>query len=888
MSYATERVILFDRNMIPLDEIAPDEIFSRVRTEEINGEHSLVLVTTRRLQEGWRALTVDDTGKWREWVVTEIDEEHSSGKTALGTYHLVWSLQYDLTMTYTHTHTEIGYGEAPKAAGAVAMLVCQRTSWTAGTCTAPNVPDGTGAVFIYESAWSKLSKAVECMGCEVDATILVTAVADPDYDLTTPFYIERYLNLMEHVGSKTALRRFDWSEDLTSIKRTPDPGPYYCRVAPLGKRKNGKEYAYDRKTEFDWPLDITEETSVEEGVPGPYYIEDAESALVFRRMNSAGTWVYPTVAVNYDEDDPELLLKVAQEDLHNHTRPGVTYEANVLQLAQAGMDVQGVALGDEVQIVDYGFNPDVPLRVQGRVIKIEVDELSPETTTELTIGQLRDNFTNTVSKLASTLDKSITYLSNSLYSTNKTVEDLGTAEYVQNFIDRLNAQINAGGGYTYIVPGEGLIVYNVAVSDPLVGREASSVVQIKNGSIRIANSRKDQFSGIDDWNWKSVFDSGHIATEVLLADNIITGKIQDAKHKVDSTTGNYWDLDNSMLVMKEGSIIANLITAGKIQSVSRQVYFDLDNNEIAANRLVSTNSQNDKTVVELSAGRQYASYNSPMYSYLKIYRTDATGEGSYILIKPPLNTSGYNKDGIISVPNPAQRLILAAGDQNTSTYNPIAQVMLSETNSTGYVDIIADSKTNTTGIPNGYVYIEGKYIRIQTSSSSGASVNIGSSNSTVTINGTINAYGGKNRVVETESYGKRVLSCYETPTPMFGDMGSASLDESGEAIVSIDAVFAETVQCGIGYKVFLQKCGQGDLWVSKKNADYFVVEGTPNLSFDWEIKAVQSDFVNQRLEDWNTYVPSEVTAESIAEQTESVYNDPIAELEQMYDEERAA
>lgn len=38
------------------------------------------------------------------------------------------------------------------------------------------------------------------------------------------------------------------------------------------------------------------------------------------------------------------------------------------------------------------------------------------------------------------------------------------------------------------------------------------------------------------------------------------------------------------------------------------------------------------------------------------------------------------------------------------------------------------------------------------------------------------------------------------------------------------------------YKVFLQKYGQGDLWVDRITATYFTVKGTANLSFCWEIK----------------------------------------------------
>lgn len=40
MSYPTDRVILFDRDMNPLPELSANEVFSRIRSEEINGEHS--------------------------------------------------------------------------------------------------------------------------------------------------------------------------------------------------------------------------------------------------------------------------------------------------------------------------------------------------------------------------------------------------------------------------------------------------------------------------------------------------------------------------------------------------------------------------------------------------------------------------------------------------------------------------------------------------------------------------------------------------------------------------------------------------------------------------------------------------------------------------------
>ena len=115
---------------------------------------------------------------------------------------------------------------------------------------------------------------------------------------------------------------------------------------------------------------------------------------------------------------------------------------------------------------------------------------------------------------------------------------------------------------------------------------------------------------------------------------------------------------------------------------------------------------------------------------------------------------------------------------------------------------------------------------------------------TLTISGT------KNREVETEDYGERLLYSYETPSPMFGDIGEGIIAEDGICYVQIDPVFSETIVT-YQYQVFLQKYGEGDCYVYERKATYFIVKGTPNLAFGWEIKAKQSDFAELRLENKN-------------------------------------
>lgn len=115
------------------------------------------------------------------------------------------------------------------------------------------------------------------------------------------------------------------------------------------------------------------------------------------------------------------------------------------------------------------------------------------------------------------------------------------------------------------------------------------------------------------------------------------------------------------------------------------------------------------------------------------------------------------------------------------------------------------------------------------------------------VQGAFTVSGTKNRVVKTDEYGDRLLSCYETPSPMFGDVGEGVVDDSGFCYVFLDPVFAETITTS-QYQVFLQRYGQGDCYVYDRKPGYFVVKGDPGLSFGWELKAKQRDFDQLRLE----------------------------------------
>ena len=126
---------------------------------------------------------------------------------------------------------------------------------------------------------------------------------------------------------------------------------------------------------------------------------------------------------------------------------------------------------------------------------------------------------------------------------------------------------------------------------------------------------------------------------------------------------------------------------------------------------------------------------------------------------------------------------------------------------------------------------------------------ISATSCTATFAGYLTCTAGKSRLVKTKDYGERLLYCYEMPSPMFGDIGEGQLDEDGICYVDIDDIFFETSRTDLSYQVFLQKEGQGDVYVSEKTGSYFVVEGTPRLSFAWEVKCKQLGFEAERLDE---------------------------------------
>lgn len=135
--------------------------------------------------------------------------------------------------------------------------------------------------------------------------------------------------------------------------------------------------------------------------------------------------------------------------------------------------------------------------------------------------------------------------------------------------------------------------------------------------------------------------------------------------------------------------------------------------------------------------------------------------------------------------------------------------------------------------------------------------------------------GTKKRVLNTQDYGTQAFYCYEMASPVFGDIGKASISEDGTCLIDIDDIFQESANTEFTYYVFLQKEGEGDCWIEEKEATHFTVKGTPGLKFSFEVKAMQVAYEHMRFAD-----PAETAYDRAVEDLDYNYMTESTEVEE--------
>ena len=125
---------------------------------------------------------------------------------------------------------------------------------------------------------------------------------------------------------------------------------------------------------------------------------------------------------------------------------------------------------------------------------------------------------------------------------------------------------------------------------------------------------------------------------------------------------------------------------------------------------------------------------------------------------------------------------------------------------------------------------------------------------TITTAGDLACTGSKSAVVPVD-HGTRQVALYaiESPQNWFEDFGSGQL-ANGSATIQLEGLFAQTVNTGVNYHVYLTPNGDcKGLYVTAKTQTSFRVhelgKGTSNVAFDYRIVAERKGYEQIRMAD---------------------------------------
>lgn len=499
------RYMIFDRWGNPLGDL-PYAI-KAIRTRATDATDTLDITTIGEINKDERIVFKDSMGRWAEYLCQSTQTARAAGMPVTVAY-CTGSIA-ELSRTYIEDKRN-------RNANAKACLAkaLEGTRWAVGTVETGTLTGTANLAFYHCTALDAIQKIADTYGLEVQT--------EYQPDPTGNQIGRRIIHLVEHRGTANTTKRFEYGKDLTQIKRDIDSGDVITRLYGWGKgieqtNEEGEAAGgYGRKISF---------ADVNNGKP---YVQDDQALANWGIVGADGTRHHSEAAVDFpDCEDPKELLNLTKNALKTRTTPVVSYTADVTTLGQAGYDPEGADVGDGVQIIDTSFT--TPLRLEGRILQIEEDLAGSLADTKITLGNIRQSYTQRLAAQQQALDK----LVSSSGAWNSAAG--GTGPYMKDLIDRINQIMNATGGYTYLKPGQGIYVY-----DKPEDQNPTQCIHIGGGFWRIASSKKPN----GDWDFRSLANG-----KGIFADTIFTGRLSDAAGL------NYWDMDTGEFSLSASSTV---------------------------------------------------------------------------------------------------------------------------------------------------------------------------------------------------------------------------------------------------------------------------------------------------------------------------------------------
>lgn len=585
------RYMIFDRWGNPLGDL-PYAI-KAIRTRATDATDTLDITTIGEINKDERIAFKDSMGRWAEYLCQSTQTARAAGMPVTVAY-CAGSIA-ELSRTYIEDKRN-------RNANAKACLAkaLEGTRWAVGTVETGTITGTANLAFYHCTALDAIQKIADTYGLEVQT--------EYQPDPTGNQIGRRIIHLVEHRGTANTTKRFEYGKDLTQIKRDIDSGDVITRLYGWGKgieqtNEEGEATGgYGRKISF---------ADVNNGKP---YVQDDQALANWGIVGADGTRHHSEAAVDFpDCEDPKELLNLTKNALKTRTTPVVSYTADVTALGQAGYDPEGADVGDGVQIIDTSFT--TPLRLEGRILQIEEDLAGSLADTKITLGNIRQSYTQRLAAQQQALDK----LVSSSGAWNSAAG--GTGPYMKDLIDRINQIMNATGGYTYLKPGQGIYVY-----DKPEDQNPTQCIHIGGGFWRIASSKKPN----GDWDFRSLANG-----KGIFADTIFTGRLSDAAGL------NYWDMDTgefrlagtSTIGGNKASDLATTTAARRLTSeaeAAAKKYADgIGSNTLASAKADATSKANAAQSAAAADATKKA--NSAEANAKKAASTDATNKANAAL-----------------------------------------------------------------------------------------------------------------------------------------------------------------------------------------------------------------------------------------------------------------
>lgn len=499
------------------DNLGRLTVSAATHTDALDGTDELNITCAEDLVKGDRVVWIDLQGVCHEHIVDTIDRVHDDDGAT--------KTQAVCINSVNETWDDWIDDKRPSGGVSVALAsILAGTRWEVGTCDQGGSASRT---FYHESVREGLAGIIETWGGELETLIVHDGAS----------IVSRRVGVRAKRGNQNSAKRFTWTKDLVSVKRSVASDNPKTRVYGYGKGVETDGGGYGRRLTFG---DIN---------GGKDYVEDAEATAIWGHPDGAGG-ILPAVAsyVNEQCDDASQLFRETQDYLEQVKEPKVTYTASVIDLYAFGRSWEGVGVGDDVAIIDKGFSAD-GVRLHGRVSQIERDLLKGDAT--VTFGTLADSMADMWQSVSNALKSN---------SQQNAIYDAAAGTSVSWLLQlqaALNAQFSAVGTYKVETFELGTMWSNVPIDAetglPVKATSGMWAVNINGMGMRLAANLAPD----GQWDWRTFLTGAMVSadainTGTMRAERVRAGMLTDEKGS------NFWDLTNG-----EFSLSASAKVGGK-------------------------------------------------------------------------------------------------------------------------------------------------------------------------------------------------------------------------------------------------------------------------------------------------------------------------------------